>query len=411
VTCVELADVDPKRLPGRAVGLVGLFVAVVAGCLMAIVAGSWVAGYDLRVVSSGSMAPAVRTGDVVVFSDDAKGVHERGQRLATGSIVVIDDSDGRTVTHRIVEALPDGSYRTRGDANPVADSTPVAPEDVAGRVHIVVPFVGWPAVWLARGGQQPVVVAATVSIALAARRIGRARGTRRTRVRRNTPAPGNASAGLRRGRSGAPIFPTATLGGAAMLVLALVGVALAAFTDETGNGPGALAASSSFCSAPGTTTVNPVADSWVDENSDTTNFGTDTILKVRSQAAANGMAALVRFALPTVPPGCSVTTATLRMYAASSAPARTIQVHNAAAAWAEGSITWQNRPAITGTPATTTSGLGWQQWTVTGLVADQYLGSSHGLVLSDAASGGLGEEQQYQARDHANPPQLLVTFA
>jgi len=45
------------------------------------------------------------------------------------------------------------------------------------------------------------------------------------------------------------------------------------------------------CGAP--VTVLSFADSWIDQNSATNNFGTDAILKVRSQAPGDNFRALV----------------------------------------------------------------------------------------------------------------------
>jgi hypothetical protein len=47
-----------------------------------------------------------------------------------------------------VSVEPDGSYRTRGDANAAPDSTPVPARDVVGRGRLLVPMVGLPLLWL-----------------------------------------------------------------------------------------------------------------------------------------------------------------------------------------------------------------------------------------------------------------------
>lgn len=102
-------------------------------------------GWDPVVVTSGSMQPRIRPGDVVLL--------ERGDTsdLGLGSVVTFEDpaAPGTLTTHRISGVNPDGTYRTRGDANRVADSTPVQPEAVKGVGKLLVPFVGLPVTWLA----------------------------------------------------------------------------------------------------------------------------------------------------------------------------------------------------------------------------------------------------------------------
>lgn len=96
-------------------------------------------GWDATVVTSGSMAPAIRPGDVVLldpFIDDP----------GVNSVVRFAGPDGQAVLHRIVEERPDGLV-TRGDANATRDSTLLRDEDVLGVGVVVVPLIGAPLVW------------------------------------------------------------------------------------------------------------------------------------------------------------------------------------------------------------------------------------------------------------------------
>lgn len=98
-------------------------------------------GYRPVVVSSGSMAPTMRTGDIAVT--DPRGA------IAVGT--VIDFATGRgSRIHRVVGIEPNG-YRTKGDANQSADSGIVATSQVRGTGVLLVPFVGLPRQWLAKG--------------------------------------------------------------------------------------------------------------------------------------------------------------------------------------------------------------------------------------------------------------------
>lgn len=62
--------------------------------------------------------------------------------------------------------------------------------------------------------------------------------------------------------------------------------------------------------------------------------------------------------------------------------------------------------------ATTPSGTGWREWSVTAQVQAMYSGANNGFLIRDATEGGAGFEQQLHSREKApdNPPQLVITF-
>jgi hypothetical protein len=160
-------------------------------------------------------------------------------------------------------------------------------------------------------------------------------------------------------------------------------------------------------------TVFADADSWIDQNSASNNFGGDAILKVRSQGPSDNFRALVRFALPTdMPAGCVIQSATLHLYAASWTADHTLEALRVADAWSESLVTWSNQPATTGAAATTASGSGYREWEVTAQVQAMYdTGANHGFLMSDAVEGG-GAEQQFHSREKSeDPPMLVITFA
>jgi hypothetical protein len=159
-------------------------------------------------------------------------------------------------------------------------------------------------------------------------------------------------------------------------------------------------------------TVFASADSWVDQNSASNNFGTDAILKVRSQGPSDDFRALVRFTLPTAPAGCVVQSATLRLYAASWTTGRALEALRIADPWAEDTVTWSNQPATTGSAATTSSGSGYREWSVSAQVQAIYdTGSNYGFLIRDATEGGGGFEQQFHShRKGENVPMLVIHF-
>jgi signal peptidase I len=110
------------------------------------------AGWETTVVMSGSMAPAVEAGDVVVV---------RPAAAAAGDIVLADDPDvpGRLRLHRVV-AVEDAGLRLRGDANPSPDGTLVDPATVHGVGALRLPLLGLPVLWWAEGRTAPLLLTA-----------------------------------------------------------------------------------------------------------------------------------------------------------------------------------------------------------------------------------------------------------
>jgi hypothetical protein len=161
-----------------------------------------------------------------------------------------------------------------------------------------------------------------------------------------------------------------------------------------------------------TITVNADSDAWIEQNSPSNNKGDDSVLKVKSQGSTDNFRAMVDFPFPTMPEGCQVGTATLRVYSDSAASGRTIQALRFTASWTESGVTWSNQPATTGVAATTTSGTGYREWTVTTQVQAMYDESAlYGFLLRDATENGSGAEQQFFSREKGeNPPQLVVSF-
>jgi CSLREA domain-containing protein len=155
------------------------------------------------------------------------------------------------------------------------------------------------------------------------------------------------------------------------------------------------------------------ADAWIDENSSSTNKGSDSILKIQSKSPHDNFRTLVHFALSVdLPAGCVVKSATLSLYTASGTPERTLEVLQVADAWSENQVTWANQPQTTGTAATTDSASGNLEWDVTSQVQAMYdAGANYGFLIRDSVEGESGAEQQFHSREKGeNPPQLVITF-
>jgi signal peptidase len=99
-----------------------------------------VAGFQTKIVTSGSMEPSIQTGSmVVVRSSDA---------YAEGDVITFYErgKEELPTTHRIIGTdLVSGQVRfiTKGDANDDPDSQPVSMSQVIGKVLAVAPGFGY----------------------------------------------------------------------------------------------------------------------------------------------------------------------------------------------------------------------------------------------------------------------------
>lgn len=129
-------------------------------------------GWHTTTVMTGSMEPAIQTGDLVVSRpiDPAE--------LRPGQVVLVHDPDrpGRLRLHRLY-AVEGAELTTKGDANPEADSSPVLRSDVLGIGVLRVPWIGIP-IQQARDGDA-VALASTVLGLLAVIALALARPTAR----------------------------------------------------------------------------------------------------------------------------------------------------------------------------------------------------------------------------------------
>ena len=101
--------------------------ALVLVCVVALAALSVLgplAGWHVNAVISGSMEPAVHTGDVIITRPVAPG------QVAVGEIILFRPARGESfVAHRVVAVArdPDLHFVTKGDANNDRDPSPVSP--------------------------------------------------------------------------------------------------------------------------------------------------------------------------------------------------------------------------------------------------------------------------------------------
>ena len=111
----------------------GVFVVVAAGLLFLDV--------GVFIARSGSMAPAIRAGDVVVSRPVPVG------SIAQDDVVTFRDPSrgGRLVTHRVTSVASAGDERrltTKGDANTTTETWQRAADERVGRMLLRVPALG-----------------------------------------------------------------------------------------------------------------------------------------------------------------------------------------------------------------------------------------------------------------------------
>lgn len=100
-------------------------------------------GWSPTLVTTGSMEPLVTPGDVVMVRPLPV------DEIVANTVVLFERADGERVLHRVVAAMPDGTFRTQGDANTVPDSEPLHAEQIRGAAVLAVPWVGRPSLWWA----------------------------------------------------------------------------------------------------------------------------------------------------------------------------------------------------------------------------------------------------------------------
>lgn len=111
-----------------------ILVAVVAVCIPMTVPR--LMGYEVYVVVSGSMEPAIPVGSALYVEAAAP------EEVAAGDVIAFYDR-GVVITHRVVENhVVEGEFITKGDANAENDMAPVPYGALIGRMARSVPYLG-----------------------------------------------------------------------------------------------------------------------------------------------------------------------------------------------------------------------------------------------------------------------------
>ena len=98
----------------------------------------FVPGFDMYVVRSGSMKPAINAGDVIItgpVNDTPLG------KIQPGTIVTFQSREALT-THSVISINGD-TLATKGDANEDPDPTPISTSQVQGVYLFKLPYIGY----------------------------------------------------------------------------------------------------------------------------------------------------------------------------------------------------------------------------------------------------------------------------
>ncbi|CAB4885200.1 unannotated protein [freshwater metagenome] len=94
-----------------------------------------------RIVLTGSMAPAINTGDVVLLAPTPRAQPKVGDIVAYTARRFSGEPVG-IFTHRIIAGDPINGWVMKGDSNPSPDVQKPKPEDVSGVVFFIIPWIG-----------------------------------------------------------------------------------------------------------------------------------------------------------------------------------------------------------------------------------------------------------------------------
>lgn len=123
-------------------------------------------GWSSSVVQSGSMAPHIHRGDVVLTTKLSADSPVPMGGVVTFRSPAAAEPNGveKTRLHRIVAANEDSTFVTAGDANASVDSTPITREQITGQARLLVPWVGLPSMWIAHGSFAPFTLWALTTV-------------------------------------------------------------------------------------------------------------------------------------------------------------------------------------------------------------------------------------------------------
>lgn len=138
VAPVNQIKVKRFEVLGKALTYFGYFVAIL---LLLFSAFSFTGAVKARIVLTGSMAPAINTGDVILTTPINRKVPKVGDVIAYQA----KRFNGQSVavfSHRIVGGDIDSGFIVKGDSNKSPDTQKPKRGDILGVVILVIPYIG-----------------------------------------------------------------------------------------------------------------------------------------------------------------------------------------------------------------------------------------------------------------------------
>ena len=137
-----------------------LFLGIIVS-LAVLLGGVRLVGLSPYTVLSGSMEPTYPVGSVIyVASVDTS-------ELKVDDPIIYTIPGGTVVTHRIKEVInpnsPELAFRTKGDANAIADGAPIPARDVIGKPLFAIPYIGY----VSKAIQEPVGLVSVIAVCAA----------------------------------------------------------------------------------------------------------------------------------------------------------------------------------------------------------------------------------------------------
>ncbi len=175
-----------------------------------------------------------------------------------------------------------------------------------------------------------------------------------------------------------------------------------------------LLAGSLLCSSIVLAQVPPAADTYVASGAPTTNYGTNTILALQPNVYT-----FISFNLSGIPSNATVQKAVLRLFvSAPAAPVTgTFSVYQINTAWAEKTLTWNNKPAlgsVVGSPVSlgSSSYLNFVEVDITPLVQQWVNGTvaNNGVALVTTTSGASYSFDSKEATTYSHQPELDIAI-
>jgi signal peptidase len=116
-------------------------VSIILGLIVAFLAFVFISpDYDLDIVRSGSMEPAINVGDMVLAGPVGTGGIKPG-------VIISYEAGKNLITHRVL-SIDGNTLITKGDANKEPDPNPVRLSQVQSRYIFRIPYVGYVAGFL-----------------------------------------------------------------------------------------------------------------------------------------------------------------------------------------------------------------------------------------------------------------------